>query len=70
MEIINTKCLDCGNTSRFIVPYIDRAMIVYNEHGDVVDEYTVGYQSYDDERTICGIDTCGSDNLNIYQKEN
>jgi hypothetical protein len=43
-------------------------MVVYNEHGDVVDEYSVGYQSYDDERTICGIDTCNSDNLNIYEE--
>ena len=63
-----TKCLDCGNTSRFIIPFIDYTMVVYNEHGDAFDEYSVGYQPYEDERTICGVEDCRSDNLNIYEE--
>lgn len=62
------KCLDCNNNTKFIIPYIDRTLTTFNEHGDTVDEYSVGYQSYDDERIICGIETCGSDNLNIYEE--
>lgn len=62
------KCLDCGNGSRFVIPYIDRTMTVFNEHGDTVDEYSVSYWSYDDERIICGVPECGSDNLNIYEE--
>lgn len=55
-----TKCLDCGNTSRFISTYLDSTMTVYNEHGDVVDQYSVGYKLAD-EPTICGV--CNSKNL-------
>lgn len=63
------KCLDCGNTSKFVIPYIDRTMTTFNDAGDIVDEHSVGYQSYDDERIICGAYECtGSDNLNIYEE--
>ena len=63
------KCLTCVNNTKFIIAYIDRTMTTFNEHGDVEREESVSYQSYDDERIICGLDTCGSNNLNIY-KEN
>ena len=63
------KCLDCGNVKQFIVPYIDRTMKIFDEYGNEADTYSVGYQSYDDERIVCGIETCGSDNLNIYEEQ-
>jgi len=63
------KCLDCGNSSKFVVPYIDRTMVTYDEAGDVVDEYSVGYQFYDDKSIVCGVEVCGSNQLNIYHNE-
>jgi len=62
------KCLDCGNATLFVIPYIDRTLTTFNEHGDIEHEQSVSYWSYDDERTICGIEDCGSDNLNIYEE--
>lgn len=59
-----TKCLDCGNSTKFIIEYIDRTMTTYNEAGDVVDEYCVGYLPYDGS-TTCG--ECKSKNLDIYE---
>ena len=67
-EII--KCLDCGNTTKFIIPYIDRTLTTYDEHGGIVAEESVSYQSYDDERIVCGAYDCNnSDNLSIYQEK-
>jgi hypothetical protein len=62
------KCLDCGNTSKFVVPYIDRTLTTFNEQGDIVDEHSISYWSYDDERITCASEDCGSDNLNIYEE--
>ena len=62
------KCLDCGNTTKFIIPYIDRTMTTFDESGDVVDEYSVGYQLNVYENIFCG--ECEYDNLNIYLERN
>ena len=61
------RCLECGNDKKFIIPYIDRTDTTFDEDGDIVHEYSVGYQSYDDERIVCSF--CNSDNLNIYNEE-
>jgi hypothetical protein len=61
------RCLECGNNKKFIIPYIDRTLTTFNEHGDIESEESVSYWSYDDERIVCSF--CNSDNLNIY-KEN
>lgn len=62
------KCLDCGNTTKFIIPYIQRVLTTFNEQGDVIDDQIDSCQSYDDERILCG--ECEYDNLNIYSEGN
>ena len=62
------NCLDCGNTTYFVVPYINRVLTTFNEHGDITGDENVSCQSYDDERITCGMAGCGSDNLNIYEE--
>jgi len=60
------KCLDCGTTEVFIMSYIDREEVWFDENGDVLVSKHLGRESYDDDRIVCGL--CGSDNLNIYEE--
>lgn len=60
------KCLDCGNTTKFVTTYLDYIMKEYDDNGEEKDTYSVGYELV--SSTICGMYPCES--TNISQEEN
>lgn len=54
------KCLDCGNTSEFISFYRDVTVEKYDETGNEIDSYSVGYDPTGEEEQCS---PCGSTNI-------
>lgn len=56
------KCLECGNTTKFITAYLDYIMKEYDENGEEKDTYSVGYDLVSNS-TVCGAYPCTSTKL-------